>query len=139
MVQLHTMKLPVRFVLLGAAFVAGCAVIAPSPPASDNAAVIALVDGARADAEAGQLARAEAALERALRIEPKNARLWQELARVKLRQGDYAQAESLAVRSNSWAGSDSRLRAENWLLIAEAREKRGDEKGAREALERAGH
>jgi Tfp pilus assembly protein PilF len=120
-----------------AALAAGCASLAP-PPASDNTAVLALVDSARADAEAGRHANAAATLERALRIEPKNARLWQGLARVKLTQGDYAQAESLATRSNSWAVGDSRLRAENWELIAETRARRGDDKGAREALERAG-
>lgn len=116
---------------------AGCASFAPPPPVSDNTAVLALVDGAHAEVETGQLVRAAANLERALRIEPKNPRLWQELARVRLAQGDYAQAESLAARSNSWAGSDNRLRASNWRLIAEARENRGDSTGARIALDRA--
>jgi Tfp pilus assembly protein PilF len=95
------------------------------------------MDGARADVAAGRLANAAASLERALRIEPRNARLWQELARVRLKQGEYAQAESVAARSNSWAGSDNRLRAENWRLIAQAREARGDAAGARAALEAA--
>jgi len=110
----------------------------PAPPAPfENAAVASLVDGARADVAAGRLVNAAASLERALRIEPRNPRLWQELARVRLRQGDYAQAESVAARSNSWAGNDSRLRAENWRLIAQAREARGDAAGARAALEAA--
>jgi Tfp pilus assembly protein PilF len=99
--------------------------------------VAALVDSARTDTEAGRNAQAAAALERALRIEPKNPRLWQELARVRLREGDYAQVESLAARSSSWAGSDNRLRAENWRLIAESRTRRGDDAGARAAIERA--
>jgi hypothetical protein len=43
----------------------------------------------------------------------------------------------MAARSSSWAGSDNRLRAENWRLIAEARERRGDDAGARAAIERA--
>ncbi|MGW8183786.1 MAG: tetratricopeptide repeat protein, partial [Burkholderiales bacterium] len=73
----------------------------------------------------------------ALRLEPRNPRLWQELARVRLKQGEYAQAESLAARSNSWAGGDRQLRAENWRLIAQAREARGDAAGARAALETA--
>lgn len=129
-------RVPVLALL--ATLVAGCATLAPPSPASDNAAVLALVDGARLDADAGRLPNAAAALERALRIEPKNPRLWQELARVRLAQGDYAQAESLAARSNSWAGGDHRLRADNWRLIAEARERRGDAAGAKAAAERAG-
>ena len=76
------------------------------PPAPRTSAIAGLMDSARADAAAGRLANAAASLERALRIEPRNPRLWQELARVRLKQGDYAQAESLAARSNSWAGSD---------------------------------
>jgi predicted Zn-dependent protease len=109
----------------------------PAPPASENVAVLGLVQNARADTSAGRLANAGATLERALRIEPRNPRLWQELARVRLKQEEFAQAESLAVRSNAWAGSDAALRAENWRLIAEAREARGDSQGARTALETA--
>jgi cytochrome c-type biogenesis protein CcmH/NrfG len=124
---------PVLIALLAA----GCAVLRPTVPVSENSAVIGLVDVARADVDAGRLPNAVAALERALRIEPKNPRLWQELARVRLQEGNYAQAENLATRSNSWAGADNDLRAENWHLIAEARAARGDDPGAKQALERA--
>jgi Tfp pilus assembly protein PilF len=96
------------------------------------------METARAEVAAGRPSNAAASLERALRIEPRNPRLWQELARVRLKQGQYAQAESVAARSNSWAGTDSALRADNWRLIAEAREARGDAEGARAALEQAG-
>jgi Tfp pilus assembly protein PilF len=128
--------------LVAAALLAGCAAVAPEQPAPpqqppENAAVASLVQSARTDADAGRLASAEASLERALRIDPRNPRLWQQLAGVRLQQGDYAQAEGLAARSNSWAGQDNVLRAENWRLIAEARRARGDATGAREALENA--
>ena len=119
--------------------VAGCATVrqpelggpapAPAPlpePAArtENLAIAGLLDGARADAAAGRLANAAASLERALRIEPRNPRLWQELARVRLQQGDFARAESMAARSNTWAGGDSALRAENQRIIEEARNRR---------------
>lgn len=100
-------------------------------------AIAGLMESARTDAAAGRYPNANASLERALRIEPRNPRLWQELAQVRLRQGDYMQAENTAARSNSWAGSDSRMRAENWRLIAQAREARGDAAGARAALDAA--
>jgi len=100
----------------------------PAPPPSstvkESVAVAGLVDSARTDAAAGRLAEAAATLERALRIEPRNPRLWQELARVRLQQGDFPQAESLAQRSNSWAGSDSALRTENARIIEQARAQR---------------
>ena len=101
-------------------------------------AIAGLMDSARADTAAGNLAGAAASLERALRIEPRNPRLWQELARVRLKQGQFAQAESVAARSNSWAGEDKALRSENWRLIAQSRESRGDSEGAKAALEQAG-
>jgi cytochrome c-type biogenesis protein CcmH/NrfG len=97
---------------------------APSSTAKESVAIAGLMDSARADATAGRLANAAATLERALRIEPRNPRLWQELARVRLQQGDFLQAESLAQRSNSWAGSDSALRAENARIIEQARAQR---------------
>ena len=136
---------------LAALLLAGCAAVAPSPAPSpapaptapppaartENPAVAGLLDAARADVASGRLVNAAASLERALRIEPRNPRLWAELARVRFKQGDYAQAESTARRSNSWAGSDSALRAENWRLIAQSRQARGDGEGARTALEQA--
>ena len=140
-----------RHLLAVAAILGGCAAVEPRAPVSDslpapapapaaisaNLAVASLVESAHADMAGGRLVHAAAALERALRIEPRNPRLWQELARVRLRQGDYDQAESVAARSNSWAGHDNRLRAENWRLIAQAREARGDAAGARAALDAA--
>ena len=97
----------------------------PGPPAGrEGSAVAGLMASARADAESGRLPNAAASLERALRIEPRNPRLWQELARVRLQQRDYAQAESLAQRSNTYAGSDSALRAENARIIEQARAQR---------------
>jgi Tfp pilus assembly protein PilF len=137
-----------RLVILGL-FLTGCATApepepapveqaAPppveQPPApKENVAIAGLMESARADAAAGRLSNAAASLERALRIEPRNPRLWQELARVRLQQGDYLQAEGLAQRSNTWGGADNRLRAENWRLIAESRRARGDADGARKA------
>jgi len=140
-----------RYLLAVVVILGGCATVEPPAPVSEpasvpvpappgaieNPAVASLMDGARADVAAGRLVNAAASLERALRIEPRNPRLWQELARVRLKQGDYAQAESVAARSSSWAGGDNRLRAENWRLIAQAREARGDAEGARAALEAA--
>jgi tetratricopeptide (TPR) repeat protein len=120
------------------ALLAACAALAPvPPPVSDNAAVLALVDQAHAEAADRRLQGAMGTMERALRIEPRNPYLWQELARLHLAQGDYDQTESLAARSNSWAGTNRQVRAANWRLIAEARLARGDEAGAREAEDRA--
>ena len=115
---------------------ASCAVLRPTP-ISENPAVLGLLVQARADSAENKLQSAVAGIERALRIEPRNPWLWQELARLHLAQGDPAQAESLAARSTSWAGSDTALRAANWRLIAAARSARGDIDGAQAASTRA--
>lgn len=128
--------------LAAAALLAGCAGLplfeeATPPPVSQNSAVVALVDGARADTASGRTEAAAAALERALRIEPRNPSLWHELARLRLAQGQYEQAETLAHRSNTWAGDNRRLRAANFRVIGESRERRGDIAGAQAAYHRA--
>src|SRR6266849_5281980 len=120
-----------RALLVLAAILAGCATVyqpvpapapAPAPAAhTESIAIAGLMESARADTAVGRLANAAASLERALRIEPRNPRLWHELARVRMSQGDYAQAESLAARSNTWVGNDSELRAANVRLITQAR------------------
>src|SRR5262245_49383707 len=71
---------------------------AAAPQRQENVAIAGLMDSARSDASAGKLGSAAATLERALRIEPRNPRLWHELAKVRYRQADYTQAESLAAR-----------------------------------------
>lgn len=110
---------------------------APLPPPSGNRAVIALLDRAHLDAGAGRPDAASATLERALRIEPRNARLWHELAQLRLAQGQYAQALSLAQKSNSFAGAQKQLQAMNWRVIGEARIAQGNADAGQKALKRA--
>ena len=115
-----------------------CAALRPGiAPVSENPAVLTLVEQARAEVAENKLQSAVAIIERAQRLEPRNPWLWQELARLHLAQGDHAQAESLAARSNTWAGSDRVLRAANWRLIGAARAARGDAAGAQAAEARA--
>jgi predicted negative regulator of RcsB-dependent stress response len=128
------------FLLITVLSLGGCASLqteAPAPSSSNNTAVIALLNKAQHQSAAGRLDEARASLERALRIEPHNPVLWQELARVRLDQGQYRQAENLAAKSNVLAGTDQYLQAKNWRIIGEARSRRGDLQGAREAFEKA--
>ena len=104
----------------------------PSSPA-----VLALLDRADQQYAARDLDAAAASLERALRIEPRNARLWHRLAAVRLDQGKLDQAIQMAAKSNSLAGYDRGLQARNWRLIASARQAKGDIEGARAAEARA--
>ena len=118
----------------------GCAGIATDTEptsASDKPVVVSLVHDAEGASAGGQHDRAIAYLERALRIEPRNPRLWHQLAQVRLEQGRYQQAVHLAARSNALAGKDKELKSSNWELIADAYELTGDVDRAQSAREKA--
>lgn len=110
---------------------------APQRNTAANGAVVALLDRADAYRRSGDSGNEAAAIERALRIDPRNARLWSRLAVVRLDQDQPRQAEQLALKSNALAAGDPRLQAQNWRLIATARRALQDNTGAREAERRA--
>ncbi|MFA7386284.1 MAG: tetratricopeptide repeat protein [Thiohalobacteraceae bacterium] len=114
--------------------VSGTAIPAPPP---ENSAVIALMERADRQYQTRDLDAAAASLERALRIEPRNALLWHRLAAVRLDLGQQDQAIQLANKSNSLAGGDRGLQARNWQLIANARRAKGDLAGAQAADQKA--
>ncbi len=130
-----------RYALAIVVVLAGCATPSAPPPASlpgsNPKAVHSLLEIARSDAAAGRFGNAAASMERAIRLDPRNARLWQELARLRLQQGEFVQAEHVALRSNALTRADWGLRVENWNIIAQARDARGDAQGARSARELA--
>jgi len=91
---------------------------------SSSRTVVALLDQASKQVESGSPERAAATLERALRIEPKNARLWHRLAIIRYQQGKYSLAESLAAKSSMLAQGDWALKKRNADLIDQVRQKR---------------
>ncbi len=100
-------------------------------------AVRKLLRQAAVQRRAGDHAAAQASIERALRIEPRNPRLWNRLAHLYAEQGQYARVESFAAKSNALAGGDPVLQADNWQLIATARAALGDRQGAEQARRQA--
>jgi predicted Zn-dependent protease len=100
--------------------------------------VVALLDQAETYHRSGDIDNEAATIERALRIDPKNASLWSRLAAVRLEQGRPGQAEQLALKSNALAGEDTVLQARNWRLVARARWSVNDGSGARAAEKKAG-
>jgi len=81
----------------------------------------------------GDVAGAVASIERALRIEPRNAYLWNRLAHLRLDQGQGKRAAELAAKSTSLAGADAKLKIENWRMIAKVKRSSGDSNGAMRA------
>jgi tetratricopeptide (TPR) repeat protein len=76
-----------------------------------------LLSQSRVSQAAGQYPQAAADIERALRIEPRNAYLWLELGKIRLATGDRQQAIALAQKALSMAGEDGRARREAQDLI----------------------
>ncbi|WP_295541598.1 tetratricopeptide repeat protein [uncultured Thiohalocapsa sp.] len=106
-------------------------------PSGMAPAVEALAGRAEQQRQTGDYAGAAATLERALRIEPQQAYLWNRLARVRLEQGQGTQASNLAARSNALAGNQVALKQNNWDIIATTKRQSGDIEGAVEAERRA--
>lgn len=77
-------------------------------------------------------------LERALRIQPRDPELLQQMAEVQVSKRDYEQALNFAVRSYDAGPRVGELCARNWRTIGLAREQLGDSGGSREAAARAG-
>lgn len=82
--------------------------------------VVALLQQAENQRTAGDLVKAASTLERGVRIEPHNPHLWNKLARIRLEQGLFSQAHSMATKSNTMAGSSKQLIQENQNIITEA-------------------
>tara|TARA_R110002124_G_scaffold73305_2_gene196809 strand:- start:581 stop:1255 length:675 start_codon:yes stop_codon:yes gene_type:complete len=99
--------------------------------------VLALLTTARQQESNGDLNGANASLERAMRIAPREPQVLYRLAQVRLGQGDAAQAEQLARRGLSYASGRPELQAGLWELVARAREQQGDSAGAEQARQRA--
>jgi tetratricopeptide (TPR) repeat protein len=84
-------------------------------------AVVSLLAKVELHEQQAQWERGAALLERALRIEPRNAYLWHRLAKIRLQQGRYGMAESLAEKSNALAKDNDELKRRNAELIKAVR------------------
>jgi len=109
----------------------------PSPDSHLLAAVTPLAEQAEQQMKMGQLDKAFATAERAVRIDPYNAKLWNLMARIQFKQENYSQAEQLAKKSNLLAKNDKALKSVNWKIIAAVLSQQGKEEQAEKALQKA--
>ncbi|AZL73503.1 tetratricopeptide repeat protein [Pseudomonas oryziphila] len=103
------------------------ATTSPYPLASDrsatarsNNASTQLIETASQQYADGHPDQAAATLERALQIQPNNPATLHYLGVLRLQQGQFQQAETLAARSNLRVGANQALRNRNLQLIAAA-------------------
>lgn len=97
----------------------------PMADPRDTSPTGTLLTSARSAAQAGELERAAAITERALSISPRDPVVWYELARIRSLQERYSEADGLARRALSMAGSDQTLRREIEALISSIDRLRG--------------
>ncbi|QGW77020.1 tetratricopeptide repeat protein [Pseudomonas alkylphenolica] len=90
--------------------------------AHSNNASTTLIETASQQYAEGQLDQAAATLERALHIQPNNPATLHYLGVLRLQQGEYQQAETLAARSNLRVGRNVQLRNRNLQLIQAAQQ-----------------
>lgn len=103
------------------------------PPSLDNAAVVALLDTAKQETSTGDLRAAQARLERAQRIAPREPEVYFQLADVKRQLGQFMDAEQVALRGVDVASGQSTHLRRLWALISQIRTEAGDLAGANDA------
>lgn len=99
--------------------------------------MLALLGESDRSRSTGDLDAAVISMERALRIDSRNATLTYKLAQLRIKQNKPQLAEELAGKSALLAGSDLDLKRKSWLLIAEARRMQQNPQGAKEAKHKA--
>ncbi len=90
----------------------------------------ALVEEATRFELAGSPGEAAATIEQAIRIEPRRAELWLQLAALRLQEGSAANAEQNARKALLFVRRGSAEELAAWLLIADARAAQDDAEGA---------
>jgi tetratricopeptide (TPR) repeat protein len=83
------------------------------------------------------MSAAESSLERAQRIAPRDPEIYYELADIRRLEGQWQQAEQLALKGTNMAIGDVIMLRRLWLLIADIREQSGNHAAARKARQQA--
>lgn len=112
-------------------------VMPPVSTASFSSPILALATEADQNFQSGQYDAASVKIERALRIDPRNAALTYKLANIRLKQEQPRLAEELAKKAALLAGADRDIKKRSWLLIAESKRLQKDAEGAEKALQKA--
>jgi len=102
-----------------------------------NPAVKELLADAGTAESAGDYGQAATLLERALRIQPRDPEILQNLAEVQLQIKDYEQALNFATRSYDIGPRVGEICSRNWRTISVSREHLGDHDGSVQAEQKA--
>jgi cytochrome c-type biogenesis protein CcmH/NrfG len=90
-------------------------------------AVSNLIAKANAHMNQQEFEKAASSIERGLRLEPRNASLWNRLAEIRYLQKDWSQAVQLAARSNSMPNLQPDVKRRNWWIMSQSYDSLGDQ------------
>lgn len=109
----------------------------PTAPKPDtHSATLALLQQSQQAEGTGSLNEAIAYTERAIRISPRQADLWNRLASLELANGQPASAIQYANKALTLAGTRSDWQRQAWLIIADAKDAQGNHAEAADIRER---
>ncbi len=109
----------------------------PQVDQNSSSAVVALLGDARQAVGRGDLSGAESQVERALRISPRDPQVYLQLAAIKRQQGEYLQAEQVALRGVAVSAALPDYKRLLWSEIAKIRTLAGNKAGATAAQSEA--
>ena len=104
-----------------------------SAPPALSPAVQSLVNAANTAAAEKNWDRAQAALERAVKLAPSKSSIWRQLAYTHLQSGDPERAREVVQRALSLAAADGRENVAAWRLLGDIEQTRGDAAAAQMA------
>ncbi len=108
----------------------------PTESLATATATLALLQQSERAASGGSLAEAIAYLERAIRIEPRRADLWVQLAQLEIANQQPTAAIQYANKALALAGTRTDWQRDAWLVIADAKAAQGDLEDASRIRER---
>lgn len=109
----------------------------PQVDQNSSSAVVALLGDAQQAVGRGDLSGAESQVERALRISPRDPQVYLQLAAIKRQQGEYLQAEQVALRGVAVSAALPDYKRLLWSEIAKIRTLAGNKAGATAAQSEA--
>lgn len=117
------MKKPYLSLVILALILTACSSTGPLSSSKASGPTGVLLAQAKEHENMGNIEQSVALVERALRIEPRNAFAWHRLAKLQFTLGNFKKAEQFAKRSIQFAAGNKRLINENEKLIENVRRK----------------
>jgi len=133
----HPVRMTLMLIVAAALMMNGCADVARVDESIISTPAAELLSDAEQALERGDYNQAELQMERAMRVDPRNGRVWHLMAKIRYGQGDYDQTVQFCLKSNTLANHDRTLMRQNWVLLERAYTMLGETIKAEDARHKA--